>query len=138
MSLDMNATICPSTLDDFPAIQKRYAEATALQASKDMTQWPVIEEETILTELGEERQWKLLIEGEMACVWVVAYEDPLIWGERGDDPAVYLHRIATAPAHRGQGLVGYIVAWAKEQCIREGRRYLRLDTVGHNPGLIKH
>ena len=86
MGLDMNSTICPSTLDDLPAIQQRYAEATALQASKDMTQWPVIEEETILTELGEERQWKLLIEGEMACVWVVAYEDPMIWGERAVHP----------------------------------------------------
>jgi len=82
MGLNVIFSIGPSTLDDFPAIQQRYAEATALQARKGMTQWPVIEEETILTELGEERQWKLLIEGEMACVWVVAYEDPMIWGER--------------------------------------------------------
>jgi len=138
MGLDATSVICPSTLDDLPAIQQRYAEATVLQASKGMTQWPVIDEETILTEVNEGRQWKLLIEGEMACVWVVAYADPLILGERDNDPAVYLHRIATAPAHRGQGLVSHIVAWAKKECKREGRRYVRLDTVGQNPGLIRH
>jgi len=138
MHLDANFTICPSTRDDLSTIQQRYAEATALQANKGMTQWPVIDEETILRELDEGRQWKLQINGEMACVWVVAYEDPLIWGERGHDLAVYLHRIATAPAHRGQGLVAHIVAWAREQCQRNGLRYIRLDTVGYNPGLIKH
>jgi len=93
--LDVNFTIRSSTLDDLPAIQQRYAEATALQASKDMTQWPVIEEETILSEVKEGRQWKLLVKGEMACVWVVAYEDPLIWGERGRPcglPSSHCHR----------------------------------------------
>jgi len=61
MGLDATSVICPSTLDDLPAIQQRYAEATVLQASKGMTQWPVIDEETILTEVNEGRQWKLLI-----------------------------------------------------------------------------
>ncbi|MHB8929251.1 MAG: hypothetical protein ACYC5R_01500 [Melioribacteraceae bacterium] len=51
----------------------------------------------------------MLINGGIACVWAMTFNDPQIWEERNKDPSVYLHRIATNPNFRGQNLVGEIV-----------------------------
>ena len=129
--------ITQSSNEDVEAILALYDEATALQASKGMTQWPKIDRSLIETEVDEGRQWKMMEQGQIVCVWVVAFEDPQIWGERKDEPSLFIHRIANHPLHRGQGFVGKIVHWAKALCSMEHIRFIRLDTVGYNEGLIR-
>lgn len=124
--------------DDLEAIMRLYANASSLQRSKGMVTWPEFPTSLVEEELEAGLQWKGLVDEEIACVWAVAFQDPLIWGERDADPSIYLHRIATDPAHRGQGLVGRIVVWAERLCRERGLRFIRLDTVGHNEGLINH
>jgi hypothetical protein len=34
-------------------------------------------------------------------------------------------------------LVGIVVEWAKNHCNQNDLRFIRLDTVGYNPGLIR-
>jgi ribosomal protein S18 acetylase RimI-like enzyme len=74
----------------------------------------------------------------VACVWATTFEDPDIWEERNADPSVYIHRIATSPAFRGRNLVSEIVAWSKSYARQNGKKFVRLDTVGNNQGLIAH
>ncbi|MFP3835995.1 GNAT family N-acetyltransferase, partial [Chryseobacterium sp. SIMBA_028] len=52
--------------------------------------------------------------------------------------AVYIHRIATNPDFRGQNLVQKIVEWGKQYALTNGKKFIRLDTVGDNPGLISY
>ncbi len=127
--------ILQSELGDLEAILTLYDEATALQQSKGTVQWPKISPELVEAEIREGRQWKLLIDGGLACVWVVAYHDELIWGPT--EPSLFLHRIANHPMQRGNALVGVVVEWAKTQCVENNLRFIRLDTVGYNPGLIR-
>ncbi|WP_394674460.1 GNAT family N-acetyltransferase [uncultured Chryseobacterium sp.] len=63
---------------------------------------------------------------------------PQIWKERNEDPALYIHRIATDPDFRGQNLVTEIVRWAKEYATRNNKVFIRMDTVGENKGLITY
>ncbi len=122
---------------DINSILQLYDEATALQASKGMSQWPKINRSLVESEIAEKRQWKMVLQGQIVCVWVVAFEDPQIWGERSLEPSVFIHRIANHPLYRGQGFVGKIVDWAKD-CYSGGDiRFIRLDTVGYNEGLIR-
>jgi hypothetical protein len=37
-----------------------------------------------------------LIDGQIACVWAVTFNDPEIW-KNDQDAAIYIHRIATNP-----------------------------------------
>ena len=131
-------TIQPSDPADLAAILDLYRHASDLQREKGMVVWPEIPSSLIKQELAEQRQWKMVIDGQIACIWVVAFDDPLIWGEKNDDPAVYLHRIATAPDFRGQGLVEYVLRATHDMACKMRLDYLRLDTVGDNPGLIEH
>ncbi|MEZ5566688.1 MAG: GNAT family N-acetyltransferase [Gammaproteobacteria bacterium] len=123
---------------DVDAIFALYEHAVRLQHEKGATPWPVFDRGLVTTEISEGRQWKIVVDGHPRCVWGVAYNDPLIWGERDADPAIYIHRIATDPAYRGRGFVKDIVEWSRRFAAARGRRYVRLDTVGNNTGLISH
>lgn len=131
-------TIVTSEPADLDVIFRLYGIATAFQQSKGMVQWPQFDRQMVETEIREMRQWKLIIEDQIACVWATTFSDPHIWEERNNDHAVYIHRIATEPVFRGRNLVNEIITWAKAYAITHGKRYIRLDTVGNNEGLIKH
>jgi ribosomal protein S18 acetylase RimI-like enzyme len=131
-------TIEPSGAADLQPILDLYRHASDLQREKGMVVWPEISPSLIKQELAEQRQWKMVIDDQIACVWVVAFDDPLIWREKNNDPAVYLHRIATAPDFRGQGLVEHVLRATHDMARKMRLDYLRLDTVGDNPGLIEH
>jgi len=127
-----------STIDDIPKIFELYRIATAYMKSKNQVSWPEFPIELVQREIEEKRQWKLMDDNEISCIWATTLDDALIWGKRNQDPAVYIHRIATNLDFRGQGFVQTIVSWAQAYCRTNDLRYIRLDTVGLNEGLIKH
>lgn len=128
-----------STTNDIDSIFELYDLATNYQKVKFPDNlWPQFDRQLIETEINENRQWKLLINGEIACVWATTFSDPKIWEERNIDPSVYIHRIATNPNFRGQNFVAKIVTWAKKYAKHNDKEFVRLDTCGDNQGLIKH
>ena len=92
----------------------------------------------VIQEILENRQWKMIIDGEVVCIWATTFSDPLIWEAKNLDSAVYIHRITTHPNFRGNGFVKKIVAWATLYAIQQSKRFVRMDTVGENHKLIKH
>ena len=103
-----------------------------------MVVWPEFEKQLVATEIAEKRQWKLIIDDKIACVWAITFNDEQIWEERNKDAAIYIHRIATHPEYRGRNLVSAIVDWAKLYAKQNGKNYIRLDTLGNNTKLIEH
>jgi ribosomal protein S18 acetylase RimI-like enzyme len=130
--------ILNSTPGDMPEILKLHEAARQLQTQKNMVIWPLFEYSLIETELAENRQWKIEIDGMVACVWAITYSDRDIWEGKDQDDAIYIHRIATNPDFRGRGFVKNIVDWAKSHARKHGRKYVRLDTLGNNTKLIEH
>jgi len=127
-----------SKFEDIEEIFRLYRIASAYMKGRCPVVWPEFNRKMVETEIAENKQWKMMIDDEIACIWATAYRDPLIWEERDIDPAVYIHRIATNPDFRGQFFVRKIVTWAIEHAKEKGINHVRLDTVGDNPRLIKH
>lgn len=127
-----------SLLEDLPEIFDLYKIGTEYMKSKNQVHWPEFPKDLIVNEIKENRQWKLIINDKIACVWATTLKDELIWGIKNNEPALYIHRIAANPSFRGQNLVKNIITWAnqfgKENCLK----YIRMDTVGFNSGLISH
>ncbi|PTS91718.1 GNAT family N-acetyltransferase [Pedobacter sp. HMWF019] len=123
---------------DIQEIFRLYNIATDFQKSKFIVHWPEFELNLVQTEIDENRQWKIIIDGKIACVWATTFDDPQIWEERNHDPAVYIHRIAVNPEFRGQNLVQQIAEWAKQYALSNEKRFVRMDTVGENTGLINY
>lgn len=134
----MNFQIKNSNIDDIDEIFRLYKIATDFQKTRFTNHWPEFDRKLIETEISENRQWKIVVDGKIACVWATTFDDPQIWEERNEDPSVYIHRIATNPDFRGQNLVVQIVKWVKIFAIENQKQFVRMDTVGDNPGLINH
>lgn len=127
-----------STAGDIDSIFALYDIATAYMKERSPIAWPAFERSMVQTEIEENRQWKMIINNSIACVWATTFSDEQIWEEKNADAAVYIHRIAVHPDFRGQQLVSKIVAWAMAHAKEHHKKYVRLDTVGDNKGLIKH
>ena len=127
-----------STEADIDEIFRLYDLATAYQATKGSVVWPAFACSMVAQEIATHHQWKMMAGEVIACVWATTFSDPQIWEEKDCHPSVYIHRIATNPLYRGQDLVQQIVDWAKEFAKANNKKYIRLDTVGNNMGLIKH
>lgn len=124
---------------DIDTVFDLYRIAADYQRSKQtVVVWPEFDRDMVTTEIREQRQWKLLIDGRIACIWATTFSDEQIWEERNRDAAIYIHRIATHPDFRGQHFVKRIVEWAKEYAGLHQKGYIRLDTLDQNTGLIKH
>jgi len=134
---DMQIENC--TIDDITEIFRLYKIASGYQRAKQtVVVWPDFERGLIEMEIAENRQWKLMIDNEVACVWATTFSDEQIWEERNKDSAIYIHRIATNPDFRGQNFVLLITEWAKEYAKHNNIDYVRLDTLGNNVKLIQH
>ncbi|WP_353481509.1 GNAT family N-acetyltransferase [Haliscomenobacter sp.] len=130
--------ITNSTPADFDTIFALYDEAIAFQKKVFNKQWEGFESSLIETEIRENRQWKIIIDDEVACIFATTLSDAIFWGERDLEPAVYIHRIVTNPKFRGAAFVKIIVEWARGYCLANQLEYIRLDTWGDNPKLIDY
>ncbi|MEH6513136.1 MAG: GNAT family N-acetyltransferase [Maribacter arcticus] len=125
--------------EDIDKIFRLYNIASNYQKSKKtVVVWPDFDREMVSQEIVEHRQFKLLIDDEIACIWAITFSDAQIWGKRNEDPAIYIHRIATNPDFRGHNFVGAIVDWAKDYAKVHTKQFIRLDTIGDNTRLINH
>ncbi len=131
--------ITNSNKEDITEIFRLYKLATDFQKMRfPENQWPEFDKELILTEVLENRQFKLLIDNHIACVWAITYSDPVIWENDDALSSIYIHRIATNPDFRGNDFVKIIVDWATALAKDKNRRYIRMDTCGRNLKLIHH
>lgn len=134
----LTKVIIPSEGSDIEHIFELYDAAIAYQKTVFNKHWQGFKRSLVECELAEQRQWKIVVDGQIACIFAIAFNDPEIWKEKDRDPSIYIHRIVTNPAFRGQNFVTEIISWAKEFSQTHGKDFIRLDTWGDNPRLIAH
>lgn len=127
-----------STIEDIDTIFELYDKAIAFQKTVFNKTWEGFERSLIATEIAEKRQWKIVMDGEVACIFAVAFSDEAIWKERNKQPSIFIHRIVTNPKFRNQNLVLKIIDWARVFCQTNGLEFIRIDTWGDNPRLISY
>ncbi|MEO6612110.1 MAG: GNAT family N-acetyltransferase [Chitinophagaceae bacterium] len=130
--------IINSNMADIPVMLEFYDIAREYQKAKSLRHWQSFEPGLIEKEINEKRQWKIMEDDTIACIFMIAYEDPFIWGEKDKDPSVYIHRIVTHPAWRGRNYTAAIIEWAREHAKEKNKHFIRMDTWGDNPKLIDY
>lgn len=130
--------IVHTDLTDLPFVCWLFDEAIIYQKRKGYPVWIGYDMTVLQNDIADFRQYKLMIEEEIACIFSVCYEDEMVWGERDNNNAIYLHRIVINPAFKGRRLVGVIVNWALTHAQEQGRPLLRMDTWGNNENIIAY
>jgi ribosomal protein S18 acetylase RimI-like enzyme len=120
---------------DIDFIFKLYDAGTAYQKTVAKRHWQGFERSLVETEVEEKRQWKIVVNEQIACVFAITFTDPFIWEEKSNDPAIYIHRIATNPSFRGNNYVRHIVDWAKTYAKENKKDFIRMDTGSGNDKL---
>ncbi|AZI31749.1 GNAT family N-acetyltransferase [Kaistella carnis] len=132
-------TITNSNLDDITEIFRLYQLARDFQKIQfPENLWPEFDRDFIATEVIENRQFKIVIDNKIACIWAITYNDADIWEEKENNDAIYIHRIATNPEFRGNNFVQMIADWSKDFAKKENKKFIRMDTCGQNDRLINH
>jgi len=121
-----------ATPPDFNLIFNLYDKAIEFQKTVFDKQWLGFDGDLVNREINEARLWKIVEDEGVACIFSVAYEDPVIWGPESHLAAIYIHRIVTNPEFRGRGYVAKIVGWAREHAEHNDLRYIRMDTWADN------
>ena len=124
-----------SCISDLSAHMELYHKAIAFQRSVGNANWIGFDDQAVLKEIESELQYKIVIDGKIACVFLLTTSDPIIWKEKDADPAIYIHRIATNPDFRGQNFVQKIIDFVKDLAIKEHKTFIRMDTTAGNDRL---
>jgi ribosomal protein S18 acetylase RimI-like enzyme len=133
-----NNLIVNSTPSDIDTIFDFYDDAMAYQKKVFHKQWEGFDRTLIEREIRENRQWKIIVDGEIACIFVLTFDDAVIWGERDQQPSIFIHRIVTSSKFRGGNYVQIIIEWSKDYCKKNGKQFIRMDTWGDNQKLINY
>jgi ribosomal protein S18 acetylase RimI-like enzyme len=132
-------TIKNVTASDIEKIFAFYKIASNYQREKKtVIVWPDFDREMVINEIAENRQFKLLVNNEVVCIWAITFSDEQIWEDSNTDSAIYIHRIAVNPNFRGNNYIATITNWAKEYALKKEIQFIRLDTLGENKNLITH
>ncbi|RYY66833.1 MAG: GNAT family N-acetyltransferase [Chitinophagaceae bacterium] len=132
------ARILNSTIEDIDTIFSLYDDAVSYQKTKFNKHWLPFDREMVLTEISQGRQWKIMEGDQVAAIFAIAYEDPFIWAEKNEDPAIYIHRIVTHSAFRGGSYITKIIEWARQHATETDKKFIRMDTWGDNDELINY
>jgi ribosomal protein S18 acetylase RimI-like enzyme len=130
--------IVNATSNDVGVIFDLYDKAIEFQKTVFDKSWLGFDRKLVETEITEARFWKIIDDDNVACIFSIAYSDPIIWGKYSHESAMYIHRIVTNPEFRGRGYVRSITEWAKTHAKEKGIRFVRLDTWGDNHKLINY
>lgn len=127
-----------SITSDVSTILEIYDHAISYQSKMEAVQWPKFTIEHIQKEIETEVQWKIMVDDQIACVWMTTFDDPHIWEDKNRDPSLYIHRIATNPIFRGNHFVPHIITWARSFAKKHHKFFIRMDTAGTNEKLISY
>jgi ribosomal protein S18 acetylase RimI-like enzyme len=130
--------IVNATAKDVDVIFDLYDKAVDFQKTVFDKTWLGFDRELVDTEIAESRFWKIVEGDGVACIFSIAYADPIIWGESSHKSAMYIHRIVTDPKFRGRHYVRAIADWAKNHALEKELRFIRMDTWGDNQKLIDY
>lgn len=130
--------IVNAATDDLDVIFDLYDKAIEFQKKVFDKHWLGFDAEMVGREISESRLWKITEDEDTVCIFSVAYEDPIIWGEDSGKSAMYIHRIVTNPEFRGRGYARIITEWAKEHARVKSLRFVRMDTWGDNEKLKEY
>ncbi|MBL7991851.1 MAG: GNAT family N-acetyltransferase [Candidatus Kapabacteria bacterium] len=134
-----NYTIVNTTKADLEMIYSFFEEAISYQKRKQYKVWNGYDKGALQRDIEAKLQYKVVDnDANILCVFSVCYADPVIWREKEQQNAIYLHRIVVNPQHKGQKQFEKIVDWAKATAKEKNLRFIRMDTWGDNPQIIAY
>jgi ribosomal protein S18 acetylase RimI-like enzyme len=125
-------------MSDLDMIFSLFDRSIVYQEKNSYPVWKNYDKNAIVRDIQNKNQYKILVDSIPAIVFSICYTDKLLWRDRDQQDAIYLHRIVVNPDCKGQQLFGKIIDWAIEHARQKGLSHIRMDTWAANPTLINY
>ncbi len=134
----MNVAIRNATLDDLQIIYHLFEEAILFQQKNNYIGWLNYDKEFIRKDVEENLLYKVTTDSKIVCIFSICYADALIWREKENGDAIYLHRIVLNREYQGVKIFQIILDWGVDFASEKKLKYIRMDTWASNSKLIDY
>lgn len=131
-------TVQNTELSDLAFIFALFEHSIRYQEERGYPVWKNYDRGAIAKDIRDGNQYKIVIKESIGIIFSVAYSDKIIWRERDQGDAIYLHRIVVNPDFKGQKLFGRILDWSVDHARERGLKSIRMDTWSSNPDIIDY
>jgi hypothetical protein len=132
----MECTIANAIPADLPVICQLFEEAIAFQKENNFIGWKDFDRVFIENDISNQLLFKLVNDNILLGIFCVCYKDELIWRDKEQGDAIYLHRIISNKKIKTEGLFDEVLAWAVAYAKQHQLKYVRMDTWADNTSLI--
>ena len=115
-----------------------FEESVKYQEARGYPSWRNMDRSAVIRDMQSVNQFKIVSDRVIAIVFSVCYTDPVIWREKENGDALYLHRIVVNPVFKGQKLFGKILEWSIAHAREKDLRFIRMDTWQANPNIVEY
>jgi GNAT superfamily N-acetyltransferase len=125
---------------DLPYVAGILADAAAWLHDRGVTQWPEygFPEGETLGRLKRGETYLAFLDGVPAGTISLDTNHEPFWKPEEARDSLFMHRLAVLRSHAGQGLGAYLLDFALSEARYREYRWLRLDCVGENHGLVMY
>lgn len=134
----MHTSIINATKDDLPLIYQLFEKAILFQKQNNYIGWNSYDKEFIKADIQSGLLYKIVRGADVLCIFSICLSDELIWREREQGNAVYLHRIVLNQKFKGEKLFKQVLDWAIRFALERNLTYIRMDTWANNDKLIAY
>ncbi len=127
-----------TTRDDRNVIWELFEQAMKLQGKNGYKVWDSIDKTALEKDIVSNLQYKITKADDLLCIFSIQLSDPLIWRERDQSDAIYLHRIVVNPAFKGQRQFEKVLHWAIQYAHSNHLKFVRMDTWADNEKIIDY
>lgn len=132
----MEYIVTRADANDLPAIYQLFEEAIHFQKVNNYIGWTSYDKAYIQADVQQGLLFKLLHDGMIVCIFSICYSDPIIWREKENGDAVYLHRIVLNRAFKQVRVFKQVLAWAICHAREMQFTRIRMDTWADNEKII--
>lgn len=134
----MNFKIINTEKSDLEFIYSLFDSAIEYQKRKGYPVWNSYDKIVLQKDIEQRLQYKIVWNDNILCVFSICYSDKIIWREKEQGNAMYLHRIVVNPEFKGQKQFEKVLEWSIEEAKKKGLEYIRMDTWDNNPSIVDY
>ena len=115
-------------------------EVAAWGRTHGLRVWPeewLTREELLTEEAQPENFYVGSLDGVEACAFILQWSDREYWPDAPEHQAAYLHKFCVRRQFAHQNMTGQVLECIKEECVKRGARFIRLDTGAQEPVVQK-
>ena len=115
-------------------------EVAAWGRNRGFRVWPdewLTENELLTEEAQPENFYVGTVGGQPACAFILQWKDREYWPDAPSGEAAYLHKLCVCRKFAHQNMTRQVVERVREECVRKGARFIRLDTGADEPVVQK-